>query len=325
MPDIKKPRAGSLAYWPRKRATRIYPAIKAYPKIDATKILGFAGYKAGMLQAIVVDNRKGAPTFGQEITVPITVIDCPPLKVLGIRAYKKTVKGLMAFTEAIIKDVPKFLERKVKLKNLRTEEKLEKIEKKLDEIFDIRLIVCTQPHLSGLGKKKPEIFEIAIGGKNLKEKYEFAKSLLGKEITAKDFAKEGELVDAIAITKGKGTAGPVKRFGVKIQTRHAKQKRRHVGSLGQERPGKVRHTVPMAGQLGFQRRTEFNKRILKIGEHGEEIVPKGGFTGYGIIKGNYMLVEGSIPGPRKRLVLFRHAIRPGKHKFYIPEIKEVIK
>ncbi len=325
MPDIKKPRAGSLAYWPRKRAARIYPAIKAYPKIDATKILGFAGYKAGMLQAIVVDNRKGAPTFGQEITVPITVIDCPPLKVLGIRAYKKTVKGLMAFTEAIIKDVPKFLERKVKLKNLRTEEKLEKIEKKLDEIFDIRLIVCTQPHLSGLGKKKPEIFEIAIGGKNLKEKYEFAKSLLGKEITAKDFAKEGELVDAIAITKGKGTAGPVKRFGVKIQTRHAKQKRRHVGSLGQERPGKVRHTVPMAGQLGFQRRTEFNKRILKIGEHGEEIVPKGGFTGYGIIKGNYMLVEGSIPGPRKRLVLFRHAIRPGKHKFYIPEIKEVIK
>jgi large subunit ribosomal protein L3 len=231
---------------------------------------------------------------------------------------------LKAFTEAFTKELPKYLERKIKLKNLKTEEKLKQIEENLEKISKIRLIVSTQPKLSGIGKKTPEVFEIEIGGKDLKEKFEFAKKLLGKEISAKDFAKEGEFVDVIAVTKGKGIAGPVKRFGVKIQSRHAKQKRRHVGSLGQERPGKVRWTLPMAGQLGFQTRTELNKRILKIGEKGEEITPKGGFIRYGIVKNNYLLIEGSIPGPKKRLILLRPAIR-SKVKMLIPEIKEIVK
>lgn len=323
MPEVRKPRAGSLAYWPRKRARRIYPKLTTYPETDKVKILGFAGYKAGMMHSILIDNRKGSPTFGQEISVPVTVLDCPPLKVLGIRAYTKTTKGFKVFTEAFTKELPKYLERKVKLKNLKTEEKLSQIENNLDKISKIRLIVSTQPKLSGIGKKTPEIFEIEIGGKDQKEKFEFAKKLLGKEISAKDFAKEGEFVDVVAVTKGKGTAGPVKRFGVKIQSRHAKQKRRHVGSLGQERPGKVRWTLPMAGQLGFGRRTELNKRILKIGD-GEEINPKGGFVRYGKIKSNYILLEGSVPGAKKRLVLLRPAIR-AKVKLSVPEIKEIVK
>jgi large subunit ribosomal protein L3 len=320
MPEIKKPRAGSLAYWPRKKAERIYPAINRYPKTEKPKLLGFAGYKASMLQAIIVDNRKGSPTFGQEIAVPVTVLDCPPLKILGLRAYKKTSKGLKILTETWTKNLPKELKRKTKTTS---KENLSKIEDSLEKISSLRVIVCTQPRLSGFGKKTPEVFEIEIGGKDPKEKFEFAKNLLGKEISPKDFTKEGELVDTISITKGKGTAGPVKRFGVKIQTRKAKKKRRHVGSLGQEKPGKVRWSVPMAGQLGFQRRTELNKRVLKIGE-GKEITPKAGFKKYGIIKENYLLIEGSVPGPKKRLILLRPAIRPFK-KFLVPEIKEIVK
>ena len=136
--------------------------------------------------------------------------------------------------------------------------------------------------------------------------------------------KEGELVDVVSVTRGQGTQGPVKRFGVKIQVRHAKKKRRHVGSLGQERPGKVRSTVPMAGQLGFFRRTEVNKRILKIGE-GDEVTPKSGFINYGVVKGSYILVEGSVPGTNKRLIMLRPAIRPGKLKFNLPEVREIAK
>jgi large subunit ribosomal protein L3 len=159
----------------------------------------------------------------------------------------------------------------------------------------------------------------------VREKFEFARQLLGKEIKASDVFRQGELVDAIAVTKGKGTAGPVKRFGVFVQSRHAKGKRRHVGTLGQEEPGKVRHTVPMAGQLGFETRTEVNKRILKIGEKGEEITPKSGFKGYGVIRGNYLLLEGSIPGPKKRLIRVRAGIRPSRVKLLVPEIKEVVR
>ena len=319
MPGIKRPRRGSLQYWPKKRARRIYSAITTYPEIEKVKVLGFAGYKAGMTTAVLIDNRKGSPTFGQEIAIPATVLDCPPLKILGIRAYTATTRGFKVLSETWIKELPKDLKRKLKIV---PKENLVKIENNLNKISRLRLIVSTQPKISGIGKKTPEIFEIEIGGKDSKEKLEFAKKLLGKEISVKDFTREGELVDAIAVTKGKGTAGPVKRFGVKIQSRHAKQKRRHVGSLGQERPGKVRWTLPMAGQLGFQTRTELNKRILKIGE-GEEVTPKEGFVRYGKIKSNYLLVEGSVPGEKKRLIMLRSAIR--SKKFLPPEIKEILK
>ncbi|MEM5766508.1 MAG: 50S ribosomal protein L3 [Candidatus Aenigmatarchaeota archaeon] len=323
MPVIKRPRKGSQAFYPRKRAKRIYPAISTYPETEKPKLLDFAGYKVGMTNVVLLDNVKDSPTFGQEIVAPATVLECPPLKVVGIRAYRLTTKGLKVLAEAWSKDLPKGTERKTKIRP--NEENLEKMEKSLDKISRLRLIVVTQPKSSGLGKKKPEIFEVEVGGREIKEKFDFARQILGKELKASDVFRQGEYVDVIAVTKGKGTAGPVERFGVFIQSRHAKEKRRHVGTLGQEQPGKVRHTVPMAGQLGFQTRTELNKRILKIGEKGEEVTPKGGFKNYGIVKSNYLLLEGSVPGPKKRLIRLRAAIRPPKVKFLVPEIKEILK
>jgi len=322
MPGVKQPRRGSLGYWPRKRTSRIYPHLNVYPEEDKTKVLGFAGYKAGMAHALVIDTKKNSPTSGQEITVPITILDCPPLKVLGLRVYQKTAKGLEALTEVWAKDLPKELARKLDVKP--SEEKLAEIEKKLEKISKVRAIVSTQPRLSGFGKKTPEVFEVEVGGKDNKQKFDFVKQLLGKEVAAKDVIKEGELVDFIGVTKGKGMAGTVKRFGIRIQVRHAKKKLRHIGTLGPQTPGKVRWTVPQAGQLGFFRRTELNKRILKIGESGNDINPKSGFKRYGVIKSNYIVVEGSIPGSKKRLVMIRSAIRPSKIKFLPPEIKEIV-
>jgi large subunit ribosomal protein L3 len=76
----------------------------------------------------------------------------------------------------------------------------------------------------------------------------------------------------------------------------------------------------MAGQMGYHQRTEYNKRILKIGNNGEEIVPKGGFLHYGVIKNNYVLVKGTVQGPAKRMVVLRGAIREPEDKFGLPEI-----
>jgi len=316
-----RPRRGSLEFYPRKRAKRIYPVISSYPESEKTKIPLFAAYKVGMVHVSLIDTKKSSISSGQEIAVPATVLDCPPIKVVGVRAYKNTTKGLKAFSESWTKDLPKDLARKVKMG--KAPDKLSEIEKNLEKISKIRLIVCTQPKLSGIGKKKPEIFEIEISGKDVKDKLEFAKQNLGKELNVKDVMKEGELVDAVAVTKGKGMAGVVKIFGVRIQDRHAKKKLRHIGTLGPQTPGKVRWTVPLAGQLGFQTRTELNKRVLKIGE-GKEINPKSGFKRYGIIKSNYLLLEGSIPGSKKRLIMLRTAIRPSKIKLLVSEIKEIV-
>ena len=51
---------------------------------------------------------------------------------------------------------------------------------------------------------------------------------------------------------------------------------------------------------------------MKISEDGDEINPKGGFIRYGLIKSDYLLLLGSVPGPKKRLVRLRTSIRPIK-------------
>jgi len=322
MPEVRKPREGSLAFYPRKRAARIYPNIDTYPSVDKTIPLAFAAYKVGMGHVIALDARKNSPTYGLQISVPVTILEAPPLKVIGVRVYQKTTKGLKALTEIYAKELPKELERKVKIKSNYSEQKVEEIKKLVEKISNVRIIVATQPKKAGIGKKKPEVFEIEIGGKSAEEKIGYALNLLGKEISANEIFKEGEVVDVIAVTKGKGTQGPVKRFGVKIQGRKAKGKRRHVGSLGQERPGKVRWTVPMAGQMGFQTRTELNKRILKFGD-GNEINPKGGFKRYGIVKSSFIMIEGSVPGSKKRLVMIRKAIRAKEPPIMPYEIRKI--
>lgn len=79
----------------------------------------------------------------------------------------------------------------------------------------------------------------------------------------------------------------------------------------------------MPGQMGFQQRTEFNKRIIKIGENADEINPAGGFLHYGLVRNNYVLIKGSIPGPAKRLVRIRSATRMGEQKIQAPVVEYV--
>jgi len=327
MPAVRVPRSGSLQFVPKKRAKRLYPRVSNWKDTDKLRISGFAGYKAGMNQILIIDNKKDSPTHGEKISVPATVLDCPPLLVLGVRFYKQNINGLYSFSEIwdekATKD--KDLRRKLVIRKYTHEGKLKEIEKNLEGIKNIRLIVKTQPRTSGLGKKTPEIFEIELTGKDINEKFNYSKEILGKEIKAKDIFKEGEYVDVIGITTGKGTQGPVKRFGVKIQNRKNMKKRRHIGTLGPETPRRIKWTVPRPGQLGLFQRTEYNKRIIKIGENGEEITPKSGFSNYGVVKGNYILIEGSIPGPRKRLIMLRAGMRTPKVPILPAEIEEIMK
>ncbi len=182
---------------------------------------------------------------------------------------------------------------------------------------EVRVVTYTQPYLiTGVPKKVPDVMEHKIGG-NVEEALEYAISKLGGEIKVSEVFDEGAIIDVIAVTKGKGFQGPVKRWGViTLDAKHARSsKHRRVGNLGPWNPHHVRWTVPQAGQMGFHQRTEYNKRLIKIGENGEEITPKGGFLHYGVIRTQYVLIAGSVPGPVKRLVRMRDAIRPPKAQF----------
>ncbi len=295
------PRRGSMAFWPRKRAKRIYPRIKTWPEVKETKLLAFAGYKVGMTHALLEKD-------GEKIFTPVTVLETPPLFVLGIKAYKKVNGALREVGQVLTNEVPKYVFRKIpKLKNYNFEEKMKQFEEKAKNADEIKVVVSTQPWLIKL-KKTPEIFDVPLGGESVEQKLEYAKSILGKEINVWDVFKEGQQIDVIAVTKGKGFQGVIKRFGAHRLQHKAEKSIRKVGSLGPEGYARVLPTVPMPGKMGFHRRTEYNKLILKICK--EPINVKGGWPHYGEVIGPVVLLKGSVPGPQKRLIIMREAIRP---------------
>jgi large subunit ribosomal protein L3 len=309
------PKRGSLAYSPRKRAKHILARIRHWPKVEADtpKLLGFVGYKAGMTHLFTVDDRKRSPNYGKEVIRPATVLETPPVLICAIRAYTKKPYDLRTLTEAWMKDPPGELGRVLAIpESFNTEENLRRIEENLEKVAKIRVIAATQPKQASVPKKRPDVAEIEIGGGTTQQQFEYTKSLLGKAVSPEDVLKEGQHVDVIAVSTGKGFQGPVKRWGVRILQRKARKTKRGIATLGPWKPAHIMHSIPRAGQMGFHQRTERNKRILKIGTDGKEITPKGGFIRYGIIRGPYIILDGSVPGTEKRPIRLRYPTRPPK-------------
>jgi large subunit ribosomal protein L3 len=248
---------------------------------------------------------------------PATVIDAPPLNVCAVRAYTRTPYGLKTLTEAWMKEPPKDINRlTTPPKTPDPQNGFKKMEENLDKISEFRLLAATQPKLTGVPKKTPELIEIKVDGATVKEQLEYVKNLLGKTVSITEIFKEGQYVDVISVTKGKGFQGPVKRFGVKIRDRKSRKTQRGIATLGPWKPSRVLYTVARAGQMGYYQRTEYNKRLLKMGTNGAEISPKGGFLRYGPVNGTYLIISGSVPGPTKRFIRLRYPVRPPRR---VPE------
>lgn len=308
-----------MQFWPRVRARREYARVRSWPKVKENKLLGFAGYKAGMTHMTVVDNRKTSPTKGTNVTFPVSVIECPPIRILGVRFYKKHINGLKAASQIMFKSddaSKKLLLPKKETKNI------DEFKDKLSEYDDLTVIVHTQPGKTGIGKRKPEVFEVAIGG-SIEEKFEYVKNNLNKDIPVNDIFSEGSYVDAKAVTKGKGYQGAVKRFGIGIKSHKTEKSVRTPGSLGGwSGQQHWQYRVAHAGKMGYHTRTDYNKLILKISDKPEEINPKGGFVNYGVVKNPFIIIKGSVSGPKKRLVRIDSAMRTSK-KGEVPEVQKL--
>jgi len=310
---VHAPRRGSLAYLPRSRASRWVGRVRYWPTgVQETKPLAFIGYKAGMRQVVGLDNREGSLTYGKEVSFPITIVETPPMTGVALRAYVRTAKGLQTFAEAWTEKPPKDLFRLLSLpESINHAEKLAKIESSLEKISEIRLVLASQPRIARFGKKTPELLEAKLGGATLKEQFEYARNQLGKEVKVSDAFNEGDWIDVIGITKGKGIQGPVKRWGIRKKFHKSRKTVRQVGSIGGWHPHYVLYSVPRAGQTGFHQRTEYNKQVVKIGQEGRDVTPKGGFIRYGEIKSEYVMLSGTVPGPARRAITLRHGVRGG--------------
>jgi len=305
MPKHSKPRAGSLQFWPRKRARKFLPSVNWKAISSEEKgFLGFIGYKVGMTSCVVKDSTLNSLTKDKRIVIPVTVLELPPMKIFSVRFYKDgKVKE-----EILAENLDRELKRKLKMP--KKEKKVKRIEE-IKDYDDIRIIAYSQVKTTRI-KKTPDLIELGLEG-SIEEKLKFIKDKLGKEILASEILNEISLVDVRGLTKGKGTAGPVKRFGIKLKQHKAEKGRRRPGSIGPWHPARVSFRVPMAGQLGMFTRVKYNSKIIKLGKISEEnINPKGGWKNYGEIKTEYIILQGSVQGPAKRQLLLTRVLRPTK-------------
>jgi len=322
------PRRGSIAFRPRARARSLEARVRTWPQLAAEKstLLGFSGFKAGGIHVLTIDDREKTPNFGKQLLNPATVIVTPPLKIVGIRGYKKDLYGQHAIFDVYAKDLPKELLRKFDAKS--DDEAFTKAEGLLGNASTIMAIVAISPNSIGLSQKTPFVFEMAVSGKDTKSQYGYVKSVLGREVKAGDIFQIGQNIDVFGITRGKGIEGPVTRFGIKRKQHKSRKSVRAVGTLGPISPAVVMYTVARQGQRGFHQRTEYNKRILVMSNTEKDgqksINPSGGFKHFGLVRGDYIIVRGSIPGVPKRLVKMRQPIRNVSKKVLEPKVLEVI-
>lgn len=116
----------------------------------------------------------------------------------------------------------------------------------------------------------------------------------GQELTVETF-EAGQVVDVVGRTKGKGTAGVMKRHGFKgLGASHGTQrKHRSPGSIGAcATPGRVFKGVRMAGRMGFVRQTTQNLTVHAVD-----------------VERGLLLIKGAVPGPKGAVVLVKTAAK----------------
>ena len=319
------PHRGSLAYLPRGRAKSMEARIRAWPKVDSDepRLLAHAGFKAGCVQIVNIDDREKTPNHGKQLVSLGTVIATPPILIIGIRGYSIDPRGRHAEFDYHADNLPKYISQFVQAK----ENSLIDSEKLLKSIKEIYAIIAVTPKNAGLSQKKPYIFEASVKGGDIKKEFTFLKELLGKEVKIDQVFEAGTTVDTAAITKGKGWEGPITRWGVKRKQHKSRKSVREVGSLGPISPQYVMYTVPRAGQRGFHQRIEYNKKIMLMDntENSKfKINPDGGFKHFGNVNGDFVIVRGSVPGTYNRLIKLRSQIRKIPSKISKPNVLQVV-
>lgn len=314
MTNANHMRKGSLQIYPRVRAKNIIPRANwDYVSRKEKGLMGFIGYKVGMVSLWVKDNTEHSMTKNKRISIPATIVECPTLRIYSVRFYKNG----QVMNELVVSN-DKSLKKRVKVPKIKKE--LVKIE----GADDLRVIVYSNTKSISVDKKVPDVIEIGLSG-SFDDKFNFVKENLEKDISVLDVFKEG-LVDVRAVSKGYGTQGPVKRFGIGLKNQKSEKGRRRPGSLGPWHPARVTFRVSQAGQTGYHSRIDQNKLIVLVGKTADKDINKsGGFEHYGNVKTDYVLLKGSIPGPEKRGILMTVSGRPtksaAKEKYQVLEIR----
>jgi large subunit ribosomal protein L3e len=337
---FEAPRHGSLQYLPKKRTKHHRGRIRSFPKEDSSlppHLTAFIGYKAGMTHVVREIERPGSKLHKKEAVEAVTVLEAPPMVIVGVVGYCATPNGLRTLTTVWATHLSDEVKRRFYKNWYRSKrkaftkyakkaaEKPQVIESELERIKQycqvVRVLAHTQVKPLKLRQKVANLLEIQINGGDIAAKVDFAKSLFEQKVEASKVFGEGEVLDVCSATRGHGFAGVVSRWGVTRLPRKTHRGLRKVACIGAWHPARVRYTVARAGQQGYHHRTEINKRILKLGKKDDPksattetdltekgITPVGGFPHYGQVNEDWIMLKGSIGGSRKRAITLRKSV-----------------
>jgi large subunit ribosomal protein L3e len=338
----EEPRHGSLGFLPRKRAARHRGKVKSFPKDDKTKPVGltaFLGYKAGMTTTVRDLDRRGSKMDKREIVEAVTIVDTPPLVVVGVVGYIETPRGLRSLTTVWAEHLSDEVKRRfyknwykskkkafTKYAKKYSEDNAVSITRELERIKKycnvVRVLAHTQVRKTPLSQKKAHLAEIQINGGSIADKVNWAKEHLEKSVEVSSVFEQDEMIDVIAVTKGHGTEGVTARWGTKKLPRKTHRGLRKVACIGAWHPSHVQYTVARAGQDGYHHRTSVNHKVYRVGSGSDEangatefdrtvktVTPMGGFVRYGEIKNDFVILKGSVPGVKKRVVTLRKSLK----------------
>ncbi|KFW08355.1 60S ribosomal protein L3-like, partial [Eurypyga helias] len=294
------PRHGHLGFLPHKRSRRHRGKVKTWPKDDPSKpvhLTAFLGYKAGMTHTVREVHRPGLKVSKREEVEAVTIIETPPMVVVGVVGYIETPKGLRNFKTVFAEHISDECRRRF-YKNWHKSKKKaftkyckkwqdEDGKKQLEKDFAamkkyckvIRVIMHTQVRASRLGKGasgSSSAWECGEGvGTGITGVSWWGHRKLSRQMPVRGCGtgragdesvfSQNEMIDVIGVTKGHGMKGVTSRWHTKKLPRKTHKGLRKVACIGAWHPARVGYSIARAGQKGYHHRTELNKKIYRIG------------------------------------------------------------
>ncbi|CAE8710401.1 unnamed protein product, partial [Polarella glacialis] len=279
----------------------------------------FMGYKAGMTHIVRDVDKPGSKLHFlflflllTEVVEPVTILEAPPMVVVGFVGYVETPRGLHVLTSLCAGHLS------------------EECKRRFYKSFHSSKQRWSE---AGKGSETPMAAEV----EQAKKYCQVIRAICHtQEVKVADIVSQDEMIDIIGATKGHGFEGVVTRWGVTRLARNSHRGLRKVGCTGSWHPARVQLQVPRSGQNGSHHRTEINKNIYRVGKALKDesnnamteadltekaITPMGGFSHYGQVTQDFIMLNGCVMGPRKRLITMCKSLLPQVSRTAVEKIE----